>query len=421
MTGRGAWCDALGAERIQRAVNMSTTDGRWIDFRGSDIPAVVELVGRGAAWQPAHWLRAAHAALEDGAAHTLVATRGLVGEGWNYPSLNVLVDLTEVASSTAMTQLRGRALRIDPSTPDKVASLWDVVIAHPTAHGDWSRFRRRHARWWGPNWDGVVVTGVRKVHPSAGDTTPPPADRHPAINDASAAVMADHPDTLRGWASVDADGIATSEVRFVTRRRRRTVRTRRPGWRRTGAGTSVLGGAATTAVTVTAHLPTAITVLGAVTVMAGLFAVFARGRTRSPRHTVGLLGEAVAAGLTAAGRPELGTAIVTTTSTVDGSAAVINGVDDDAAQLWADALEEVMGPLGTPRWLIATDHHAWRVPRPANTTKALATAFAGAFGRYVSGTRLVRAGTPEATELTLRAARERPDRIGRTLRWSNPR
>jgi hypothetical protein len=149
--------------------------------------------------------------------------------------------------------------------------------------------------------------------------------------------------------------------------------------------------------------------------------LFARGRTRSLQHTVGLLGEAAAAGLTATGNPELGTATVTTTSTVDGPAAVINGVDDDAAQLWADALEELLGPLGTPRWLIASGDQAWRVPRPASTTKASAATFAEAFGRCVPGTRLIRAGTPEATTFTLRAARERPDQIVRTLRWSNPR
>jgi Type III restriction enzyme, res subunit len=421
VTGRGAWCDALGAQRVARAVNLTpefSKDGRWVDTRGCDIPAVVELVGRGATWEPAHWLRAARAALEDGAAHTLVATRGLVGEGWNYPGLNVLVDLTEVASPTAMTQLRGRALRIDPTAPDKVASLWDVVIAHPTAHGDWSRFRRRHARWWGPNGDGAIVTGARKIHPSAGSPTPPPAQRHAEINDASAAVLADHDDTRRDWANVDADGIATSELRFVTRRRRRTVRTRRPGWRRTGGAAAVLAGTVTAAGTVVAQLPAVVTSASTLGVMAAVLVVVARGRTRSPRHTVDLLGEAVAAGLVTAGHPELRRATITTTSTVDGAATVITGVDDDAARLWADALEEVMGPLGTPRWLIAAHGHAWRVPRVASTTKALATAFAGAFGRSVPGSRLIRAGTPEATTYTLRAARQRPDEIVRTLRWS---
>ncbi|MDA3642706.1 DEAD/DEAH box helicase family protein [Saccharopolyspora indica] len=421
VTGRGAWCDALGADRIQRAINLSTTDGRWVDSRGCDIPAAVELVGRGAAWEPAHWLRAARAALEDGAAHTLVATRGLVGEGWNYPGLNVLVDLTEVASPTATTQLRGRALRIDPDAPEEVASLWDVVIAHPTAHGDWSRFRRRHARWWGPDGNGGIVTGARKVHPRAADAAPPPAHQHAVINDESAALVADRAGTLRDWATVAADGIATSELRFAPRRGRRAVRVRRRGWRRTGAGTAALGSAATAAASVAAQLPTAVALAGAVGAAAGLLTVFARGRTRSQQQTVGLLGDAVAAGLTASGRSELRSAVVTTTATVDGVTAVISGVDDDAARLWADAFEEAMGPLGTPRWLIATGHRAWRVPRPASTTKALATAFATAFGRYVPGARLIRAGTPEATELALRAARERPHEIVRTLRWRNPR
>ncbi|MER7082959.1 hypothetical protein [Saccharopolyspora kobensis] len=421
VTGRGAWCDALGADRIQRAINLSTTDGRWVDSRGCDIPAAVELVGRGAAWEPAHWLRAARAALEDGAAHTLVATRGLVGEGWNYPGLNVLVDLTEVASPTATTQLRGRALRIDPDAPHEVASLWDVVIAHPTAHGDWSRFRRRHARWWGPDGDGGIVTGARKVHPRAADATPPPAHQHAAINAESAALVADRAGTLRDWANVAADGVATSELRFAPRRRRRAVRIRRGGWRLAGAGTAALGSAATAAASVAAQLPTAVALAGAVGAAAGLLAVFARGRTRSQQQTAGLLGEAVAAGLAASGQPGLRRAAVTTTSTDDGVTALISGVDDDAAQLWADAFEEAMGPLGTPRWLIATEHRAWRVPRPASTTKAQATAFATAFSRYVPGTRLIRAGTPEATELTLRAARERPHQIVRTLRWRNPR
>lgn len=87
--------------------------------------------------------------------------------------------------------------------------------------------------------------------------------------------------------------------------------------------------------------------------------------------------------------------------------ALISGVDDDAAELWADAFEELMGPLGAPQWLIATAHHAWRVPRPVATSKARATGFAGSFDRYVPGTRLIRAGMPEATEFTLRAERDR--------------
>jgi hypothetical protein len=417
VTGSGAWCDVLGAERIQHAINMSAEDDRWVTTRGSDIPAVVELVGRGTTWESAHWLHAARAALEAGAAQTLVATRGLVGEGWNYPGLNVLVDLSEVASTTAMTQLRGRALRIDPDTPDKIASLWDVVIAHPTAHGDWSRFRRRHARWWGPNWDGALVTGARKVHPLAASPVPPSADHHDAINAASAAVMADRDGTAQAWREIDAAGVATSVLRIVSRRRCTQVRTRGGQWRLTGVGSAFVGGGVAAVVTAS-QMPLMVAVLAFVAVAAGWLTVAARGRTRSQNDTVRVLGEAVAHGLAAVGHRTLRDASISAASTSDGISAAIHGVDDDTAAAWADAFEELLGPLGTPRWLLTNGARAWRVPRAIGSGKDAATAFAEAFHRRIPGTRLLRAGTPEATELTLRAARERPDEIIRSLRWT---
>ena len=33
----------------------------------------------------------------------------------------------------------GRAVRLDPAHPDKVASLWDVVVAHDAAAVEWAR------------------------------------------------------------------------------------------------------------------------------------------------------------------------------------------------------------------------------------------------------------------------------------------
>ncbi|MBB4908245.1 DEAD/DEAH box helicase family protein [Actinophytocola algeriensis] len=418
VTGSGAWCDALTADRVAHAVNVAATDGRWISTRGSDIPSVVELVGHGPSWGTARWLSAAAAALTDGAAHTLVATRGLVGEGWNFPRLNVLVDLSEVASTTAMTQLRGRALRIDPERPDKVASLWDVVIAHPTAHGDWRRFRRRHARWWGPARDGTLVTGAAKVHPRAGDPAPPAPGEHAALNAESAGLMADRAATRRMWAGVDAAGVATSVVHVAGRRVRRQVRTRGRRWRTVGATTGAVAGAVAGAGAVAAGWP--VVAVLAVVCGAGVLppVLLARGRMRSREGFLRLLGEAVAAGLAAAGHPELTAARVTTHATADGTSTTIDGVDDDAATLWADAFEEVMGPLGTPRWLLVNGEHTWRVPRVLGATRDRVAPFAAAVANVLPGTALLHAGSPEAAERTVAAARTRPDDTHRTLRWT---
>src|SRR5690606_25688271 len=146
---------------------------RWVRTEGCDIRGAVRLVGEGSGWTSARWLAAAEVALDARAVRVLVATRGPVGEGWDHPPLDVLADLSEVAAAGAVTQLRGRALRLDPRRPDKLASLWDVAVVHPAVSTDWDRFRRRHARWWGPDAAGGVVTGAAKVHPRAGSPLPP--------------------------------------------------------------------------------------------------------------------------------------------------------------------------------------------------------------------------------------------------------
>ena len=419
VTGSGAWCDALTADRVTHAINVAATDGRWVTTKGSDIPSVVELCGHGSAWDAARWLAAAAAALTTGAAQTLVATRGLVGEGWNLPRLNVLVDLSEVASTTAMTQLRGRALRIDPERPDKVASLWDAVVAHPTAPGDWRRFRGRHARWWGPDRDGVLVTGAGKVHPRAAQPVPPTQAELGALNESSAELMADQAATRRVWTTVDAAGVATSVVHVARRRVRRQVRTRGRRWRAVGMTTGAVAGAAAGVGAAVAGLPVVV-VLAAMCAAGALpTAVLARGRERPRDVFLRQLGEAVAAGLAAAGHPELATARVTTSATPDGSATTIDGVPDDAATLWADAFEEVVGPLGTPRWLLANGDHTWRVPRVLGASRDRVETFASTVGNVMPGTALLRAGTPEATARTTAATSTRHRQTThRTLRWT---
>ncbi|HKQ61640.1 MAG TPA: DEAD/DEAH box helicase family protein [Candidatus Polarisedimenticolaceae bacterium] len=75
------------------------------------------------------------AVLSAGRLHVLVGTRSLLGEGWDAPSVNSLVLATHVGSSMLTNQMRGRALRIDPSHPDKTASLWHLVAVDPSSVG----------------------------------------------------------------------------------------------------------------------------------------------------------------------------------------------------------------------------------------------------------------------------------------------
>ncbi len=262
------------------------------------------------------------------------------------------------------------------------------------------------------------MTGAGKVHPRAAQPAPPSPDEHAVVNAACAELMTDHAATRRVWAAVDAAGVATSVVHVRRRRVRRQVRTRGRRWRTVGATTGVLSGALAGAGAAVVGLPV-VAVLAVVCGVAVLPpAVLARGRSRSHDVFLRQLGEAVAAGLAAAGNPDLAGARVTTSAAPDGTATMVHDVPDDAATLWADAFEEVVGPLGTPRWLLANGDHTWRVPRALGATRDKVELFAAAVANVVPGTVLLRAGSPEATARTLAEARTRRGDTHRTLRWT---
>jgi superfamily II DNA or RNA helicase len=123
--------------------------------------------------------------LADGEILVLFGTRGLLGEGWDCPPVNVLVDMTAVAADVAVRQMRGRSLRLDPDDPGKLANNWDIVCVAPAlgrGHADYSRFVRRHAHLHAPCEDGTIETGPSHVHPELSPYGPPAAGRFVAIN-----------------------------------------------------------------------------------------------------------------------------------------------------------------------------------------------------------------------------------------------
>ena len=69
----------------------------------------------------------------DGHVRVLVGTQALLGEGWDAPSLNTLVLASNTASFMLSNQMRGRAIRIDPAAPGKVANIWHLATLDPAA------------------------------------------------------------------------------------------------------------------------------------------------------------------------------------------------------------------------------------------------------------------------------------------------
>ncbi len=142
--------DALDAAIRQWLAARGTTF-TW-DWQPTDDPRILQLVGSGAVWSSRTYVALLTALFEQGLTRCLVGTRGIFGEGWDALSLNTLIDLTAVTTSTGVQQIRGRSIRLDPAWPRKVAHNWDVVCvsrAFDKGDADLRRFVAKHSRTWG--------------------------------------------------------------------------------------------------------------------------------------------------------------------------------------------------------------------------------------------------------------------------------
>ncbi|MCX7681985.1 MAG: DEAD/DEAH box helicase family protein [Anaerolineae bacterium] len=175
VTGRCFYCPAEAAEGIlQRFAAWAQEEGLRFTAqrRTTRDPGIVEIDGEGPDWGPRAYVRLATRLFEQGFSRCLVGTRGIFGEGWDALSLNTLIDLTSVTTSTSVQQLRGRTLRLDPNWPRKVAHHWDVVCVAPgfrRGQIDLERFLRRHSHYWSlviyGDWLGERAGGPDRVAP----------------------------------------------------------------------------------------------------------------------------------------------------------------------------------------------------------------------------------------------------------------
>src|SRR5436190_8316092 len=202
VSGRGLRCAERDAETLLEALRVQAGDrlAGWSILRGDD--GLVALAAVGAAWQPRLWVELATQVLTDGITQALVGTRALLGEGWDAPCVNCLVDLSAATTSVSVTQMRGRSLRLDPDDPDKIASNWDIVAVAPElARGtaDYGRFVRKHLHLFAPSEDGAIEAGPSHVHPSLGPFAPPAEREFDEINRTMMRRAAEHETARERW------------------------------------------------------------------------------------------------------------------------------------------------------------------------------------------------------------------------------
>lgn len=163
----------------------------WIDrtHPGMAASLAVDTSGEvptlGGRWNSGQWVAHVTAFFAAGGTRAVVGTRGLLGEGWDAPSITTLVDLTTATTPTAVTQTRGRALRTDPADPEKVALIWSVVAVfegHVAGANDWKRFARKHRGYFTIDEHGDVVDGVAGVDSAFSGFHPPPVSEFASVD-----------------------------------------------------------------------------------------------------------------------------------------------------------------------------------------------------------------------------------------------
>ena len=108
------------------------------NFRASDLPGCPDHVRiECRSGGTAELVRLVTALFTRGDIRVLVGTQSLLGEGWDAPTLNSLVLASNTASFMLSNQMRGRAIRIDPARPGKVANIWHLATVDPENRESW--------------------------------------------------------------------------------------------------------------------------------------------------------------------------------------------------------------------------------------------------------------------------------------------
>ena len=418
VTGQSVACSRATAVDLAAALE----DGFAMQpLEGGD---VVELRPAQGSWEPRRYLPGVTRYFEDGRSRCLVGTRGLLGEGWDACSVNVLVDLTGVTTTTSVHQMRGRSLRLDPDLPRKVSDNWDVVCLapdHPMGLTDYTRFVRKHRNYFGLTETGEIESGVSHVDARLSPFGPPPGDQVAALNSHQLGQVTRREEVYARW------GVGQPYVNQATQ----TVRVhfgRSPGLtqgalRTTAAGVkpppsfmprlagTLLAGTAVFALGLATGLDVLAGGLGLLVLALGLGWTGRSVRTYlsqvGPAGTLENLAAAVADGLAAAGllSEGLSAAAVRVVVQPDGYyRCYLAGASLEDSNLFATALDELLSPLRQPRYLLP--RYIARAPKTILAALALLIRQSMRPGR---GAAVVYHAVPTV----LATSRERADLFGR--------
>lgn len=312
--------------------------------------------------------------LADGELRVLVGTRSLLGEGWDAPCVNSVVLASYAGSFVSTNQMRGRGIRTDPDDPEKVASIWHLAALlpdTPTGVMDLEQLEERFRTFVGLSADGATIES------GFGRLQLPEVDSAAAIPSFNAENLARHQRLMElreRWERAVQVGDAGRVIptlqaprapRHAAAHTNRTLRylLYEAGWVGLGAagwrlfGLTQVDGLRSLAVFVAVAAGAAFLYM-----LPGLV----RAARLMTRHlpvdgTIGEMGEAVMEALVGSGLVEPSDRLrVETDTTPEGGVTVsLRGGTFYEQTLFADAMNELLGPIENPRYLITREATAW--------------------------------------------------------------
>ena len=404
-------------------------------------PGYVRIEGSGERTAPL--VRLVTELFTEGTLRVLVGTQALLGEGWDAPAVNSLVLASNTASFMASNQLRGRALRIDPRAPHKVANIWHLGTFALVPDGlagalreqlDWGYLQERDAGLGASDarllarrfraFEGIANGATDLIESGIGRLGVRLDGDLAAQNARTFALAADRPAIAAKWASSLGGARRRAHVRetaapnHVPRRLSVVDTLQSLAWSALGSGAT----AGVWALRDVGSLATLATIAGAVVgtaTLATLPRLFRAARlvwrNGTLEGSLRQVGETVLHALARAGlvaEDELAEAQFEVRGSIDGRRdVVVHGVARKSERLVMEAIAELLGPVQNPRYLLVrtsrlgwrrrTDYHA--VPAALAAKRRSAELFAAEWRARVGSSRLVYTRNAEGRRVLLRA------------------
>ncbi|MET1111191.1 MAG: DEAD/DEAH box helicase family protein [Allosphingosinicella sp.] len=370
----------------------------------------------------------------------LVGTQSLLGEGWDAPTLNSLILASNTASFMLSNQMRGRAIRIDPADPGKVANIWHLATVEQEvrlgeiaasmdwghlhdpsslASSDWEMLARRFRAF-----EGISNGPSTLIESGIGRLGIGVADGLAGANARTFELAAEREGIARRWSISLGEGLERARVRQTAAP---TYAPRRLAFYDTlqALVMSGLAGGALAAANALRNVSPAQGIGAICMALAGAAFVaslpkLARAgrlvwRNGSLEGSLNEVGTVVLLALHEAGLvvdDDLRSGRFEMVSSLDGrKEIVLVGVSRSAERHVMDAVAQLLGPVQNPRYLLIRksrllwkkrrDYHA--VPDLLGATQPIAERFAALFAARIGSSRLVYTRTPEGRLALLRA------------------